>query len=102
MDELADEASCELRFEMSISRAEFLFRLPAAVGGDVFGDDDGVLMHRGDGRSWTVVLEPLPELSIALLRLERHLVTLRFDGYDDAERERFLRRFRLHFQRGGG
>lgn len=87
---------------MSISRAEFLMRLPAAVGGDAYVEEGQALVHRGEGRGWSIVLEPLPLLQIALLRLERLRVSLRFENYDEAEQRRFLQRFHLYFRRGGG
>ena len=47
---------------------------------------------------WT----PLPPRQIALMRMPRMAVRFRFDGLDDAERERFMRYFDLYMQRGGG
>ena len=88
--------------EISISRAELLARLPAAVAGDDYVEEGSTLVHREDGRRWTIVLEPLPALRIAMLSLERLRVTLRFENYAAAEVQRFLQRFRLYFQRGGG
>lgn len=87
---------------MSITRAEFLSRLPSAVGGEAYAEEGAALVHREPGRSWTIVLEPLPELRIALLRMERWRVRLRFDNYAAEEIQRFLQRFHLYFRRGGG
>lgn len=87
---------------MSISREEFLSRLPAAVGGDAFAEEGSALVHRGGARSWRIVLDPLPDLCIALLRLQRYRVQVYFENFGEAERQRFLQRFHLYFRRGGG
>lgn len=88
---------------MSIARAEFLLRLPAAVGGDGYVEEGASLVHREPGgRTWTIILEAMPELRIALLRMERWRVCLRFENYDAATIQRFLQRFHLYFRRGGG
>jgi len=92
----------EASFDMSISREEFLSRLPAAVGGDPYVEEGSALVYRGDARGWRIDLESLPDLQIALVRLERLRVRLDFENYDEAEVQRFLRRFHLYFRRGGG
>ena len=89
-------------FEMSISRTEFLRRLPAAVGGDAYVEEDQSLVYRDDQRCWRICLEPLPPLRIALVQLERLRVSLQFANYDEPEIQLFLKRFQLYCQRGGG
>jgi hypothetical protein len=37
-----------------------------------------------------------------MVRLERHRVEIEFDGLTEEEQDRFMRRFTLYFQRGGG
>ena len=54
------------------------------------------------GKGWLVRLTPIPPLEIGLVRLERHRVEIEFDGLTTAEQDRFMRRFTLYFQRGGG
>jgi len=39
---------------------------------------------------------------IALLRLQRLAVAFTFEGVDEAARQRFMKRFDLTMQRGGG
>jgi len=87
---------------MTTTRAEFLTRLPAAVGGDVYVQEAGALVHRGADRGWRIDLEPLADLQIARVRLARLRVKLRFENYQEAELQLFLQRFHLYFRRGGG
>lgn len=91
-----------LSFEMTVTQADFLRLLPAAVGGEAFVEETGVFHHREPQRAWRIEFEPLPELRIGLIRLERHRVGLAFEGYREAEIEAFMARFELHFRRGGG
>ncbi|HEU4459381.1 MAG TPA: hypothetical protein VFR90_09690 [Methylibium sp.] len=84
------------------TEAEWLARLPGACHGHALelgpssarvGVDAGWLrLH------WRV----LPPRRIALLSMPRMAVAFRFDGVDAAGRERFMRRFDLQMQRGGG
>lgn len=88
--------------EMGCTEAEWLGWLPAAVG-----DHDWKLhphsaeVRMGEGAlalNWSVG-EPRV---IALMRMPRLLVNFRFSGVDEAERYRFMKRFDLYMQRGGG
>jgi hypothetical protein len=45
---------------------------------------------------------PIAPLEIGMVRLERHRVEIEFDGLTTEEQGRFMQRFSLHFQRGGG
>lgn len=89
-------------FEASISRAELLRLLPAAVGGLTFIDSGESFTHRADGRSWRIRMTPLPERVLGLLRWRPLRLDFSFEGYDPAEIESFMARFELHFWRGGG
>lgn len=88
---------------MTISRDDFLRRLPGAVGGEVAGND-GSDCYTGIGEQgrWTVRLAPLPELTIGRIRLPRLQVHLELDGFDQPARKSFLARWELNFRRGGG
>ena len=44
----------------------------------------------------------LPPRQIALMRMPRMAVRFRFEGVDEAPRQRFMRYFDLYTQRGGG
>ena len=91
-----------LCFEMSITRDDFLRLLPAAVGHQPFSVEGERIEHRDAGRSWRIRLAPLPDLRVALVRLERHQVVLSLEGYSEEEAAAFMRRFELYFRRGGG
>jgi hypothetical protein len=87
-----------LCYEATISRAEFRRTLPAAAGEDDFHEVDG----RFEGRGWAIRLTPVTPFGVGMVRLERHRVEIEFDGLTAAEQDRFMRRFTLYFQRGGG
>ncbi len=95
-------APFEFSWDMSISRIEFERSLPAAVDNAAYAVDGNVFSHDGGGRSWRITLEPLPDRVIALLRLPRHRVGFRLDGFDAAARAAWIERFARYFQRGGG
>lgn len=86
------------------TEAEWLARLPGAcaLGG-------GALLL-GPGRARLPLAEgalelewaALPPRRIALLQMPRLAVRFRFEGVDEAARERFMRHFDLYMQRGGG
>lgn len=86
---------------MSITRADFLRLLPAAVGQAPFcfeGDE-----IRGDGApSWRIKLREMPQRRIALLALPVLGVELVIDAPSGTEAKAFLDRFLLGFQRAGG
>ena len=89
--------------DMTISRAEFLRSLPAAVDHVPFAVDPSSGARSLDpGQNWRITLSPLPELCIGLLRLQRLRVSIFLAGYDAAATRRFLDRFELYFRRAGG
>lgn len=89
-------------FEMTVTRAEFLRLLPAAVGGSTFVEELDAFLHRDPNRFWRIGFLPLPELRIGLIRLVRHRVEFQFEGYAVDEIEAFMARFELYTRRGGG
>ena len=95
-------APFEFAWDMSISRIEFERSLPEAVDNVAYAIDGAVFSHHVAGRSWRITLEPLPDRVIALLRLPRHRVSFRLEGYDPAARSAWIDRFQRYFQRGGG
>ena len=88
--------------EMTITQAEFLRLLPAAVDGATFKAAGGIISHGHDQRGWRITLTPLPDLTHGLIRLERRRVVFSFRGYASEEIAAFFRRFDLYFARGGG
>lgn len=86
------------RYDATITRGDFLRLLPEATGGRPVAEHDG--MFRGPG--WTLQLTSIPPLEIGSVRLERYRVEIAFDGLTADAEEAFMRRFTLHYQRGGG
>ncbi len=92
------------RFErdMATTEAEWLVALPRAVGEQAFVLGTGqARVQIGQGHlqlQW----QALPPRVIALLRLQRLAVTFAFEGVQEGARQRFMQRFDLTMQRGGG
>jgi len=88
--------------DMATTEAEWLLRLPLAIGDAPWQQDGARAQVRlGEGRL-TIAWHPLPVRQIALLRMARLGVRFDFEGVDAAERLRFMQRFDLTMQRGGG
>ena len=87
---------------MGCTEAEWLRWLPNAIGEHFWklqAHSAGVRIGEGAlGLTWRTV-EPRV---IALISIPRLLVSFRFAGLDDAKRYRFMKRFDLYMQRGGG
>jgi hypothetical protein len=87
-----------LAYDATTTRADFIRVLPLATGEAELREIDG----RFCGRGWAIRLTPVAPLEIGIVRLERHRVEIEFDGLTAEEQDRFMQRFSLHFQRGGG
>ena len=92
------------RFErdMGTTETEWLTALPRALGEHAFVLTDGqARVQIGEGHlllQW----HPLPPRVIALLRMQRLAVQFVFEGVQEDARQRFMKRFDLSTQRGGG
>ena len=92
------------RFErdMGTTEIEWLTALPRALGEHAFELGTGqARVHIGEGHlqlQWRM----LPPRVIALLRLQRLAVSFEFEGVQEDARQRFMKRFDLTMQRGGG
>lgn len=89
--------------DMGCTEAEWLHWLPGAIGDHPWRREGSRLRvdFATGGRlelAWTVASPRV----IALIRLPRLLVQFRFDAVDDDRRYRFMKRFDLYMQRGGG
>jgi hypothetical protein len=91
-----------LTLEMSISRPDFLRRLPAAVGQEAVQEENGGFSGQEGSRRWTIRLVPLPDRQLAQVVLPCHRVEIGLEGYDAPEADGFMARFHRSFQRGGG
>jgi hypothetical protein len=82
---------------------EWLMWLPGAAGDSPLSfDGAGTARVRiGDG-SLQLHWQALPQRQIAQVRLPRLRVSYRFDGVSEDARARFMQRFDLYMQRGGG
>ena len=85
------------RWEMGITREEFVRLLPVAVGGHSF-DDRGDVVH---GQGWRVRIAPMPHRRIALVVMPVLDVTLEMES-DGEIAAAFVERFLLGYQRAGG
>ena len=87
-----------LAYDATTTREDFVRVLPQATGEAALREIDG----RFCGPGWSIRLIPISPLEIGLVRLERHRVEIEFDGLDELAQDAFMRRFALHYQRGGG
>jgi hypothetical protein len=89
--------------EHGCTPAEWLAWLPGAVGAHRWSPvGDGGARVDITGGTLHLHWRPAPPRQIALIRMPRLLVAYRFDGVPAAERVRFMQRFDLYMQRGGG
>jgi hypothetical protein len=89
--------------EHGCSVAEWLGWLPGAVHGHSLAlPAPGRACIAIGGGNLALDWQVLPPRSLALVRLPRMQVRYAFDGVGADERERFMKRFDLHMQRGGG
>jgi hypothetical protein len=89
--------------EMGCTVRELIERLPGAVDACALEllDDSAAVTLQGGGRlllRW----QALPPRRIGLISLPRLRARFVFERTDDATRYRFMRRFDLYMQRGGG
>ncbi|MCX7150841.1 MAG: hypothetical protein NTY05_15825 [Rhodocyclales bacterium] len=84
--------------EATITRADFIRILPAATGASDFREVDGRFL----GNGWSIRLTSIAALEIGIVQMERQRVEIEFDGLTAEEQDRFMRRFTLYYQRGGG
>jgi hypothetical protein len=90
-----------LEREMSASRKEFLHGLKLAFPHGV--EEAGALLKVGDGETaMEIELAALPDLAIALLRLPRIRVSIRFTAGSREQQAAMLARMDRAMQRGGG
>jgi hypothetical protein len=83
--------------------AEWRQWLPGAAGESALAfDGDHAAQVALPGGTLRLRWAALPPRQIALIRMPRLQVSYRFDGPSADERARFMRRFDLYMQRGGG
>ncbi|MCX7162924.1 MAG: hypothetical protein WCI19_10585 [Betaproteobacteria bacterium] len=87
-----------LVYDTTTTRDDFVRLLHPATGDEALREVDGGF----SGRGWSLRLTRISPLEIGRVRLERHRVEIEFDGMTATEQDRFMRRFALYYQRGGG
>ncbi len=98
------QSSYPARFErdMGCTEQEWLGWLPAAMGDVVWQREAGCLTAHVSIGQLRVTWQAVEPRAIALVRIPRLMVQFAFDGVADDERHRFMKRFDLYMQRGGG
>ena len=89
------------RYEMSLTRADFLRLLPVAVGNAPWRIEGADIMA-GEGPAWRIRLDERPGRPFGPVRLPVLDVTIDLEGVPAADRAAFIGRFLLGFQRAGG
>ena len=87
-----------LAYDATTTRDDFVRLLPQATGEGAIREIDGGF----SGKGWSLRLTRIAPREIGLVRLERHRVEIDFDGLSAEQQERFMQRFTLYYQRGGG
>ncbi len=88
--------------EMGCTEKEWLGWLPQAMGPHPYTLIAQAVMADIDGGRLSLSWRVGEPRAIALARIPRLLVSFRFVNLDDIERYRFMKRFDLYMQRGGG
>ncbi|HQZ07270.1 MAG: hypothetical protein KBF63_13780 [Rhodoferax sp.] len=88
--------------EMGCAEKEWLGWLPQAMGAHPYQLIAQALSADIDGGRFTLSWRVAEPRAIALARTPRLMVSFRFFGLDEAQRYRFMKRFDLYMQRGGG
>ena len=97
-----DTAGAVFVKEMGIEHREFFRLLPRALESDDFEVVGDRIQMGDDTRRMEIVATPSEPRRIALMTIPTTRVEIAFHGYTDAEVEDAMRRFDMHFQRGGG
>ncbi len=88
--------------EMGIELGEFFRLLPRALESDDFEVVGDRIRMGDDTRHMEIVVTPGEPRRIALMTIPTTRVEIAFHGYTDAAVKDAMRRFDMHFQRGGG
>ena len=88
--------------DMASTEAEWLARLPAAIGDLDWHREGGCARVRIAGGTLHLSWRVAPPLRIALLELACLHADFAFENVGDEARHAFMKRFDLYMQRGGG
>lgn len=88
--------------EMGCTEAEWLMWLPRAVGAHPYIREAKSAVASISGGQLHLVWQVLEPRVLGLVRLPRMQVGFHFSGLTEEERFKFMKRFDLYTQRGGG
>lgn len=88
--------------EMTITHKDFLRLLPYALEQRSFTYANQCVELMEQGRSVRISLGDEMTRKIGVLSLPLTLVELEFEGFEDSEVDKFIRRFDMAYQKGGG
>jgi hypothetical protein len=88
--------------EMGLTHIEFFRILPAAIGYKPYVVDGDRVIVQEELACLEIRLSPERKCFLGALCLPVILIEFRFRGYDAEQVKRFMDRFNLYFQRGGG
>lgn len=88
--------------EMGISHAEFWRTLPSAVDNQAYTLRDDTVTIADASRTIEIRLSPERDRRLGSLTLPTTTIRFTFIGYSRSQIDRFMARFDLYFQRGGG
>src|SRR5512135_2492669 len=91
----------QFRWEMSLTRAEFLRLLPVAVGHAAWRIEGDDIAAEGARPSWRIRLDVRPGRRLGRFDLPVLGVPLDLEDASEADGAAFVRRFLLGFQRAG-
>ena len=90
------------RYEMALTRDDFLRLLPVAVGNEPYRVDGDDIVATGGAIAWSIRIDERPKRAFGPVGLPVLAVQLTLDGATDREARAFMDRFLLGFQRAGG
>ncbi len=88
--------------EMGCTTKEWQGWLPAAMGDAIWQHTNNSVKAQIESGSLSIHWHEGEPRRIALMSMPRLHVSFEFTGLDDAQRYRFMKRFDLYMQRGGG
>lgn len=90
--------------DMGYSATDFFRILPSALKGYTHTIEDNEVTVNGDGGDQKVqlVVKPLPDRTIGMIRIPRIEVEFSFHNFSEKERKEFMVHFDRSYQRGGG
>lgn len=102
MDDRRAAVTITLQRELGIAHTDFFRVFPAVVGHRPFGRSGRCVLFQDGPRTLRICLASESQRRLGMLRIPVTALSFSFEGYTRADADRFMRRFDLHFHRGGG